>query len=54
MSYVTMNSALVEDPAMVGWNLHLYAIMPAVKHKQALPNEQRVLGQVAQSESAYA
>ncbi len=54
VSYAAMNSTSVEDPAIVGWNLHLYAIVPPAKRKQAPPKERRVLGQVAQSESAYA
>ena len=54
VSYAAMNSASVEEPAIVGWNLHLYAIVPPAKRKQAPPKEPWVLGQVAQSESAYA
>ena len=49
-----MNSASVLEPATVGWKRHLYAIVPPARRMQIPPNERRVLGHVAQSESAYA
>ncbi len=54
VSCAAMNSASVEEPAIVGSNYHLYAIVPPAKRTQAPPKERRVLEQVAQSESAYA
>ena len=47
-----MNSASVLEPAMFGWKRHLYAIMPPASQMQS-PSS-RVLGHVAQSESAHA
>jgi hypothetical protein len=49
-----MNSASVDDPATVGWNLHLYAIVPLASRITVPPNDRLVFTQVAQSESAYA
>ncbi len=47
-------SASVEDPATVGWNLHLYAMVPPESRTHKPPKDRRVLMHVAQSESAYA
>jgi hypothetical protein len=46
-----MNSASVDDPATVGWNLHLYAIVPPARRMQMPLKDRRVLTHVAQSES---
>jgi hypothetical protein len=48
-----MNSASVLDPATVGWERHLYAMVPPARQTHTPPKEHRVLGQVAQSELAY-
>ena len=52
VSHAAMNSASVLDPAIVGWKRHLYAMVPPARRMQTPPKERRVLGQVAQSESA--
>ncbi len=54
VSHAAINSASVEVPAKVGWNLHLYAMVPPANRIQSPPNDRRVLTHVAQSESAYA
>ncbi len=54
VSQVAMNLASVLEPATVGWNRHLYAIVPPASQIQMPPNERLILGHVAQSELAYA
>ena len=54
VSHAAINLASVLDPAIVGWKRHLYAIVPPARWMQTPPKERRVLGHVAQSESAYA
>jgi hypothetical protein len=45
-----MNSASVDDPVIVGWNLHLCAMVPSANLKHAPPKDLWVLRQVVQSE----
>ncbi len=49
-----MNPASVDEPATVGWNFDLYAIVPPASWITVLPKESHVFMQLAQSESAYA
>ncbi len=52
VSHAAINSASVEDPATVGWNLHLYAMVPPVSRTHTPPKERHVFTHVAQSKSA--
>ena len=54
VSYAAINSASVDELATVGWNLHLYAIVPPARRMQMPLNDRLVLTQEAQSESEYA
>jgi hypothetical protein len=49
-----MNLASVDEPATVGWNFDLNAMVPLARRITVPQHEHRVFAQVAQSELAYA
>ena len=53
-SHAAMNLASVNERATVGWNFVLYATTPPDRKMHTPVNDQQVLVQVDQSESAYA
>jgi hypothetical protein len=48
-----MNLASVDEPATVGWNFDLYAMVLLVRQITVPQNEHRVFTQVAQSKLVY-